>query len=174
MAIEELESLFAKMKDYFQGTTTINAPIIININSGGNTENNLHGNEVEPKEEPKQTEPDTEEMIGKALTEITGEHKTLNIKQKWAGVYWYLRWAYNFPVDVQEFCNKIQTLPYADNLEISCNYDNIRRFANMSFIEQDPRQMEKVKPSKMDSQAFYQCREVALVLDKKLGENRKI
>lgn len=169
MAIEEIRSLFAQMKDYIQGTT-INAPIIININSS-NAENVVNGGEVKTKENSKQTEPNTDEMIGKALSEITGEHKPIDNKQKWAGAYWYLRWAYNFPVDVQEFCNRIQTLPCADELEISCNYDNIRRLTTLSFIEQDPRQMDKVKPSKMDKQLFLQCREVALKLEEKLKES---
>ena len=44
MAIDEIQQLFAKFKDYMQGTT-INGPVIINLNSG-NAENNLHGNEV--------------------------------------------------------------------------------------------------------------------------------
>lgn len=52
MAIEEIRSLFAQMKDYIQGTT-INGNIIINMNSG-NAEYNLHGNEVETKEEPQE------------------------------------------------------------------------------------------------------------------------
>lgn len=45
MAIEEIQQLFAQFKDYLQGTT-INGPVIINLNSG-NAENNLHGNEVD-------------------------------------------------------------------------------------------------------------------------------
>lgn len=87
MAIEELESLFAKLKDYFQGTTTINAPIIININSGGSTENNLHGNEVETKEEPKPASPSdyTDEVIAKAIMAINGKLKPLCEKQLYLG-----------------------------------------------------------------------------------------
>lgn len=45
MAIEEIQQLFAQFKDYLQGTT-INGPVIINLNSG-NAENNLQGNEVD-------------------------------------------------------------------------------------------------------------------------------
>lgn len=52
MAKEEIEELFARFKDYMSGAT-FNAPIIINMNSG-NTENNLHGDEVASKEMPQQ------------------------------------------------------------------------------------------------------------------------
>lgn len=45
MAIEEIQQLFAQFKDYLQGTT-INGPVIINLNSG-NAENNVQGNEVD-------------------------------------------------------------------------------------------------------------------------------
>lgn len=164
MAIEEIQQLFAQFKDYMQGANFF-APIIINLTSDS-ASNVVNCADVAEKKEPEQQNIDEE--VSQALREITGEHKPIDCKQKWAGVYWFLRWACNFPVDVQEFCNKIQELPCADELEVSCNYENIRKFATLSFMEQDPRQMDKVKPSKMDMQAFYQCREVALKLEEKL------
>ena len=167
MAIEEIQQLFAQFKDYMQGATFY-APIIINLTSDS-ASNVVNCADVAEKKEPEQQNIDEE--VSKALREITGEHKPIDCKQKWAGAYWYLRWACNFPVDVQEFCNKIQTLPLAEEMEINCNYDNIRRLTSYSFIEQDPRQMDKVKPSKMDMQAFYQCREVALKLEEKLKKS---
>lgn len=167
MALDEIKALVAELKDYISGAT-INGNVIINLNSDS-ASSVVNCADVEKKKAPKPQ--NTNEEVAHALREITGEHKPIDSKQKWAGAYWYLRWAYNFPVDVQEFCNKIQALPLAEQLEINCNYDNIRRLTSLSFIEQDPRQMDKVKPSKMDMQAFYQCREVALKLEEKLKKS---
>ena len=106
MAIEEIQQLFAQFKDYMQGANFF-APIIINLTSDS-ASNVVNCADVAEKKEPEQQNIDEE--VSQALREITGEHKPIDSKQKWAGAYWYLRWAYNFPVDVQEFCNKIQAL----------------------------------------------------------------
>lgn len=52
MSKSEIEELFAQFKDCISGTT-IHGNVIINMNSG-NTENNLHGNEVvQPPHQPE-------------------------------------------------------------------------------------------------------------------------
>ena len=112
----------------------------------------------------------SDEQIIKALKAIVGKDKPISNKHKWAGAYWWLRWACNFPVDVQEFCNRIKALPGADGLEISCDYENIRKLATLSFMNQDPRQMDKVKVSNNERTEFFQYREVALKLGEELGK----
>ena len=106
----------------------------------------------------------TYEQIAKALSACVGKGKVIDFKQKWAGAYWYLRWACNYPVDVQKFCEKVRNLPYEKPLVIACEYRNIREIVTLSFMDQDPRKMESVKPSKNDEKLFFQCREVALKL----------
>ena len=112
----------------------------------------------------------SDEQIARALEAIVGKGKAIDTKQKWAGAYWYLRWAANFPVDTQKFCERIAGMKFARELEYACDYRNIRELATLSFIEQDPRQMELVKPSKNDERVFSQCREVALRLAEALGK----
>lgn len=111
----------------------------------------------------------SDEQIMVALTAIVGDGKPIDNKQKWAGAYWWLRWACNFPVDAQKFCKRIKALPHADELGISCDYDNIRKFVTLPFMDQDPRQMDKVKVGSTIRGEFNQCKEVALKLGEELG-----
>ena len=113
----------------------------------------------------------SDEQVAKALMACVGKGKVIDQKQKWAGAYWYLRWACNYPVDVQKFCDKINALPYEKALEIPCDYNNIRRLCSCSFMDYDVRDMEKVKVSNMDQDVFLWCREVALKLAEELGKS---
>lgn len=106
----------------------------------------------------------TDEQVARAIEAINGSGKPLNTKQRWAGVHWLLRWAYNYPAKPQEFCERVAQLPLPADLEYKCDYRNIRELSTLSFMNQDPREMDKVKPSKNDEQVFYQLREVALAL----------
>jgi len=56
-----------------------------------------------------------------------------------------------------------------ENLEYECEYDSIRHFTTLSFMEQDPRVLNKVKPSKNDQAFFLQCKVVVQALAKELG-----
>ena len=113
----------------------------------------------------------TDEQIAKALAACVGKGKVIDNKQKWAGAYWYLRWACNYPVDVQKFCEKVKSLPYDKPLEIACEYNNIRRLCTCSFMDYDVRDIEKVKVSSMDQDVFSMCREIALKLAEELGKS---
>ena len=112
----------------------------------------------------------TDEQIAKALTAIVGKGKPIDMKWKWAGAYWYLRWACNFPVDVQAYCKRVAELPYGEALPIDCEYNNIRRQCLLSFMDCDPRKMDSVKYSRNDQTIFLQCREIVAALASELGK----
>ena len=112
----------------------------------------------------------SDEQVAKALAACVGKGRVIDNKQKWAGAYWYLRWACNYPMDAQKFCEKVKSLPYEKPLEIACEYRNIREIVTLSFMDQDPRKMDSVKVSKNDEKLFFQCREVALKLAEELGK----
>ena len=112
----------------------------------------------------------SDEQVAQALAACVGKGKVIDNKQKWAGAYWYLRWACNYPVDVQKFCEKVKSLPYDKPLEIACEYNNIRRLCTCSFMDYDARDIEKVKVSSMDQDIFSWCREIALKLAEELGK----
>jgi hypothetical protein len=112
----------------------------------------------------------SDEQVAKALAACVGKGRVIDNKQKWAGAYWYLRWACNYPVDIQKFCDRVKTLPYEKPLEIPCDYNNIRRLCTCSFMDYDVRDIEKVKVSSMDQDVFSWCREIALKLAEELGK----
>ena len=51
----------------------------------------------------------SDDQIADAQEAIVGENKVINRQWKWVGAYWFLRWAYNYPVDIREFCEKIES-----------------------------------------------------------------
>lgn len=112
----------------------------------------------------------SDEQIAKALSACNGKGKVIDAKWKWAGAYWYLRWACNFPVDTQKFCERISQLPFGKTLEYQCDYRNIRELTTLSFMNENPQEMEKVHYSKNDENVFIVCREVALKLAEELGK----
>ena len=112
----------------------------------------------------------SDEQIARALLACVGKGKVIDNKQKWAGAYWFLRWVCNYPVDVKKCCERIAGLPYGQVLEIACDYDNIRRICTCSFMDYDPRALDKVKVSNMDQEVFTWCREIVLKLDEELNK----
>lgn len=112
----------------------------------------------------------TDEQIAQALMACVGEDKVINIMRKWAGAYWCLRWKCNYPVDIKEFCNKIEGLKLSVPERLKCDYNNIRKFCKLSFMDCDPFGKAEVKVSNMDKDVFSWCREVALKLAEELGK----
>lgn len=117
---------------------------------------------------PKEEVSFSDDEIAQALTKLVGKNKAIDSKQKWAGAHWGLRWLCNYPVKAQDFCDKIDTLPLPPNLEFKCDYNNIRPLSTLSFMNEDPRNMEQVKYSKNDEQTFFQMRSVFVALREEL------
>ena len=112
--------------------------------------------------EPNETYDDKE--IARALISIVGKGKPIDSKQKWAGAYWFLRWACNYPVKAQDFCAKINSLHLPEDLEFKCEYNNIRPLATLSFMNEDARCLDKVRYSKDDEPVFMMMRDVVNAL----------
>ena len=112
----------------------------------------------------------SDEQIVRAICAINGKDKVLNTKQKWAGVYWLLRWAANYPSNSNDFCKKMNALPGHEQWEVACEYNNIRMLTTLSFMNQDARQINEVKPSKQDEGVFTMCREVVIALAQELAK----
>ena len=112
----------------------------------------------------------SDKQIGQALLACVGKDRVIDAKWKWAGAYWYLRWACNYPVDPKDFCQKISDMKLDIEEKYRCEYRNIREQATLSFMSQDATKMQKVQPSKNDEKEFAICREVALKLAEELGK----
>ncbi len=111
-----------------------------------------------------------DEQVKKALEAIVGENKVINRQWKWAGAYWYLRWTCNYPVDIKEFCEKIDSLKLNVDKRYNCVYENFRKYCTYSFIDYDPKKMDSVKYSKNDAAVFAEIRAVAQKLAEELGK----
>ena len=144
----QVERSIGKSNDIIAKAQTVNG----SLNVGGNLA----------------TDSFTDEQIAQTLLACVGKGKVIDNKQKWAGGYWFLRWVCKFPGDVKKCCERIMGLPYPQALEITCDYDNIRRICTCSFMDYDARVMDKVKVSSMDQDAFNSCREIVLKLDETL------
>ena len=116
----------------------------------------------------------TDDQVARALANIVGKGKAIDSKQKWAGAMWYLHWVCNYPAKAQDFCTKIGELSLPDNLEYACDYNNIRSLATLSFLNEDPRELEKVKYSNNDQQAFFQLRSVVVALATELKKTKTV
>lgn len=125
------------------------------------------------KEHGKEPDCYSDEDVARALTNIVGKGRPIDTKGKWAGALWLLRWECNYPAKAQEFCERIRQLPLPQELEYPCEYENIRKASTLSFLNEDARQMEKVRYSKNDEQEFFQLRAVAIALDKELKKGKE-
>ena len=112
----------------------------------------------------------SDEQVANALESIVGKDLPIDLKWKWAGAYWWLRWACNFPVDPKQFCIRTNKLPFKAKLNPPCDYDGIRHDCKLSFMEQDPRKMDSVQYGTSVKERFFGCREVALKLAEALGK----
>lgn len=112
----------------------------------------------------------SDEQVAKSLLACVGDDKVINNMRKWAGAYWCLRWKCSYPVDIREFCTKIDGMKLDVPNHLKCDYNNIRKFCKLSFMECDPFGKAEVKVSTMDRYVYSWCREVALKLAEELGK----
>lgn len=114
----------------------------------------------------------TDVQVAQAIEAICGEGRALDRKQKWAGVYWCLRWYCNYPVKGSDFCDRIARLPFSKVLNPECDYENIRKLVTLSFMAQDARQLDSVKASRGNEATLAECRAVVQALAQELEKVR--
>ena len=153
------------VENYFYGTINHFYKIDGNVTYNGSVSYN--GDVHSSKEQ--QPNGFTDEQIARALEAVCGEGRPVNEKRKWAAVYWCLRWYCNYPVKGSEFCSRVARLPFTKRLKPECDNDNIRRLIMASFMEQDARQIDNVKPEKKDEDFFAECKVVVQALAQELG-----
>ena len=151
-----------------------NGGFVVHVYSPGNqiiqTQNNNYYGPVYQGKSETGNNSFTDDQIKKALLACIGEERVICNMRRWAGAYWCLRWKCNYPVDIREFCTKIKSLELDIAKDYDCDYQNIRRFCKLSFIEYDPFGKTEVKVSAMDREVYSWCREVANKLAEELGK----
>lgn len=148
---------------------------VVNVNSPGNQiiqtqNNNYYGPVFQGTGKGMEQTGFSDEQIKKALTACVGEGKEINLKKKWAGAYWCLRHLCYYPADTKEFCKKIDSLKLDLPEGLECDYDNIRRFCQLSFMDYNPFGKEEVKVSKMDKDVYAWVKPVTMKLAEELGK----
>ena len=121
------------------------------------------------KELNEESDSYSDKQVAQALEACVGKGLVVDAKWKWAGVYWFLRWTCNYPVDAREFCTKISSLELDIDEDYECSYESIRKLCTLSFMDEDARRMDAVRVSKNDQNMFSQCREIALKLAEELS-----
>ena len=147
---------------------------VVHIYSPGNQiiqtqTNNYYGTVYQGKSEGGQNG-FSDEQVSKALLACVGKNQMINSKWKWAGAYWCLRWKCYYPVDAKEFCNKIKSLNLGLSDDLDCNYESIRKYCSLSFMDSDPFGKVEIKVSNMDKGTYSVCRQIALNLGEELGK----
>ena len=84
-----------------------------------------------------------------------------------------MRWTCDYPVDVQEFCDRIRSLRLNLPPGYECSYENIRKICSLSFMRYDVKYMDKVRYSESDANLFCICRQVAMSLDAELRRTHR-
>ena len=158
---EKLER-FGGIYNYFQGATIHN--LVINGNMTKNGSENFQQSETSNKNRVTYSD----EQVARALANIVGKGKPIDSRMKWAGAQWLLRWRCNYPPKAQDFCDRINLLPFEGPLEFPCEYNNIRALSTLSFMNEDATHLENVKYSKNDEDVFFKLREVVIALDREL------
>ena len=146
--------------NYFQGATIHN--MVINGNMTRSGTENYYDEKGDVKHEY------SDAQVARALEAIVGKGKPIDAKWKWAGAKWLLNFVADFPLKSQDFCSRIAQLQFSRELEFDCDYNNIRAVSTLSFLSENPLQMDKVRYSEADKGAFLQLRSVVQALQREL------
>lgn len=144
----------------FQGATINN--LVIN---GFMTKN---GNDHYYYQDSEERPVFSDQQVARALERIVGKGKVIDTKQKWVGAIWYLRWVCNYPMSLKNACDKINSLPFGHELEIGCDYNNLRPFSTLPFLNDNPDHLDAIRYSKNDELIYHQSRSVVIALKQEL------
>lgn len=170
MALEEIQQLFAQFKDYIQGST-FNAPIIINLNSDS-ASSVVNCADIEKKKEPKQAEPNdyTDEVVARAIMAINGKFKPLCEKQLYLGIIKVLSNKCGWSAKWQTSCDHINELPLIKeaDLEIKCDYNNLKGPIGMRFASLEYPEWEDYEPKATERDVFLKNKALAHLFEEEL------
>ncbi len=138
------------------------------INSGNMARSNDSYYHEKQKEDTSVFIDYSDEQVARALTNIVGKGKPIDAKKKWAGAIWFLQWACHYPANTKEACDRINSLPFSEQLEYECDYSNVRALTTLSFFNEDARYLDNVRYSKNDEGAFRDLKKVVVALGDEL------
>ena len=182
LLIEALRKMMEKMDDLIhrpavvnQNTYNYNAPHLENHGpvtyQAPITNNN---SPAAPVVTPKSAY--TDEIVGRAIVALNGDNKPIYEKQLFLGVCKVLVCKCGWTGKTPAICDRINGLPVAANLQVKCDYKNLKspsalKFASLEYDEwedYDPKDIEKevFKKNKAAADAFAEELDKQLYLTK--------
>lgn len=155
-----------EMQGFFAGANLIN-PQIVFAECGAKV---VYKEVVASKDKKPQV---TDEQVANAIRAINGKNKPLDNYQRWLGACCLLSWKYDYPRNIGECCQRINSLGMND-LEFECKYENIRKLtATNRFVKEDVRLWDSYKPRENERKLFNECLSVAQALDAEIVKQIK-
>ncbi len=125
----------------------------------------------ERKQEPPKA---TDEQVANALMAINGKGKPLSNYQTWLGACVLLSSKYDFPRNLNDCCQRINTLPI-QGVEYECKYENVRKLVGVNkFAKEDIDGWDSYKPRDEERKLFNECLLVSKALDAEIKKQMQM
>ena len=115
----------------------------------------------------------TDEQVSRAITAINGKDNVLKHQQAFLGVCCYLASCHQWPNNKETSVKRINQLPDADQWEIACKWESIRKFVAYKFATTDYSEWDEYNPKDSEREIFLECRDVARAFDEQLKAEMK-
>ena len=121
-------------------------------------------------EQPKATDM----QVANALMAINGKGKPLCNYQTWLGACVLLSSKYDFPRNLNDCCQRINTLPI-QGVEYECKYENVRKLVGINkFAKEDFDGWDSYKPRDEERKLFNECLLVSKALDAEIKKQMQL
>ena len=110
----------------------------------------------------------SDEQISRAINAINGKDKVLKHQQAFLGICCYLASYYKWPNNMELSANRLMQLPGADEWELPCKWESIRKLLVLKFAKKDYSEWNEYKPNESELSIFRECRDVARAFEQQL------
>lgn len=110
----------------------------------------------------------SDEQISRAINAINGKDKVLKHQQAFLGICSYLASFYKWPNNMELSANRLMQLPGADEWELPCKWESIRKLLVLKFAKKDYSEWNEYKPNESELSIFRECRDVARAFEQQL------
>lgn len=110
----------------------------------------------------------SDEQISRAINAINGKDKVLKHQQAFLGICCFLASHYKWPNNMELSANRLMQLPGADEWELPCKWESIRKLLVLKFAKKDYSEWNEYKPNESELSIFRECRDVARAFEQQL------
>lgn len=129
------------------------------------------------KEEPAKSVSDyTDDVIAKAIIALNGEKKPLCEKQLYVGIIKVLNDVCGWSGKWQTCCDRINDLPLikATDLEVKCDYNNLKSSIALKFASLDYEEWEDYAPKSSERVIFKKNKTLAKLFEEELDRQIRL